>query len=288
MKKLVFLFTMIFAVSMAMGQSNSAEITQEGDSNYGNIEQIGASNTGQILQDATVGNGNYAIIQQFTSLNEGFIDQIGDNDAEILQQGGEGNFADIKQTGTFDRTYNTYGQTIRNYYGIVNQNGWENDAIIVQTGGSGRVFISQTGTENYAVHDQGVNSYGKTYNNGLIEQVGNNNEAYQWRQGTGGGNKMNIRQLNGNFNVATQDLNDIYGSDSFSSNNDLNILQQDGSSNEAFQQVFSLTNWGVGGNDLSIEQTGSNNFASQIANTKNNFSTIIQTGNMNEAVTLQQ
>ncbi len=314
MKKLfVVLFVMFFAGIM-MAQDNTATVTQDGDGNDGTITQSGSSNTGEILQDATSGgNGNFALIEQLSSDDQGKIDQDGDNDAEILQEAlegvGGGNLANITQTGTFDRTYNAYGQTVRNGYGKVHQMGANNDAIIVQVGGSGRVDITQTGNENYAIHDQGTDGYSKSYIYATITQNGNYNEAYQWKQSTAGVNHMNITQVGGvdelSGNKATQDLSQ----ERFLQGNDMDITQT-GNSNEATQTVLSLDAYGVSGNSMTITQTDDSNIAIQLANdnsnvltitqigdlngatqtaiTSGNTSTITQTGGMNTAVTLQQ
>ncbi|MDZ7806587.1 MAG: hypothetical protein U5K71_05690 [Gracilimonas sp.] len=79
-------------------------------------------------------NGNFATIDQLTSDNDAKINQIGNSDAEITQQGGNGNDANISQNGSFDRTYNTYGGTIRNYFGIITQDGAANEADINPSG----------------------------------------------------------------------------------------------------------------------------------------------------------
>ncbi|HYW97139.1 MAG TPA: hypothetical protein VE870_16220, partial [Bacteroidales bacterium] len=64
MKKLLTVaFGMLFVASFAFAQ-NTADLTQTGDSNDGAIGQVGSGNTGDILQNATFGDGNFADIDQ--------------------------------------------------------------------------------------------------------------------------------------------------------------------------------------------------------------------------------
>ena len=306
MKKLTtLLFVLVFAGATAFAQNNTATVGQTGNDNDATVTQAGADNSGDITQDATLGNGNFATIDQLTSDNDATIGQVGNSDAEITQMGGNGNSADISQDGTFDRTYNSYGQTIRNYYGIISQDGALNDADIIQVGGSGAVEITQTGDENIAVHDQGTDGYGKTYIGATITQNGLSNEAYQDKQSTGGVMSMDITQT-GDDNVANQDLSQ----DRYLQGNNMDIIQT-GNLNEATQTVWSLDAWGVSGNaftitqtggdyniavqtandnsnTLGITQTGSFNDATQTAVTAGNMSTVTQAGSGNVAVTLQQ
>ena len=50
MKKLIFLFTLVFAVSMVMAQGNVSTVTETGDNNEATVNQTGATNTSGIIQ----------------------------------------------------------------------------------------------------------------------------------------------------------------------------------------------------------------------------------------------
>jgi hypothetical protein len=184
MKKLVFLFGMVFAVSMAIAQSNSSTVVQTGNSNDADVTQTGLSNTSTVTQTELPGSSTSAGITW------------GYNDADVTQDG-DRNIADIKQD-----VKNTAEQT---------QTGDDNQAYIQQVkGNNGRdmwAYQVQTGDLNWARIDQGRNSsYGHQYK-AFQTQIGNENDAELISRGAG-------QNPTPGFNPLTQyqegSLNDAY------------------------------------------------------------------------------
>src|SRR5690554_2144028 len=101
MKKLVFLFAMVFVVSVTMAQTNDASIDQAGNDHEALIEQIGELNKAYVVQEdgseghnvntianADIyqkGSGNYVNLKQRAfwghQNSEAEIEQIGDNNS---------------------------------------------------------------------------------------------------------------------------------------------------------------------------------------------------------------
>jgi hypothetical protein len=316
MKKLVFLFAMIFAVSMAMGQNNDADITQTGDKNMGDIEQIGSSMEATITQVA----GASATWGYF---NEAYIEQVGQDHTATVDQDGPtgaqfdfGNYAEIAQSG-MNQMANVI-QVGRNKH-TMNQNVTKG-AYITQAGADNQATIEQRGTGNNAVVDQdGTGNIGSHIivadhrtggTNGTIDQTGTTNTTYQRLETDGNGGELRNSSFyslqDGSSNIVNQTIKFEWGANNSvsaiqygegnnatqlqhsynMSGNSASVIQgtvsEDALDNIATQEIFGSHN------TLSIEQYGDLNVASQRALTSVNSSTIVQTGNMNEAVTLQQ
>ena len=209
MKKLIFLFTMVLAVTMAMAQANVAEVDQIGDRNEGIIKQAGLENNAVITQYGTntsiinqIGEKNMATVQQGAegkvvtnkdsqSWRHGaFIDQVGNQNEALIkewqgdgtyQSGGSDNGARIEQTGN----KNIASQEISNSH--VKTSNWDRMG----------AHIKQLGDENFAKQEV-FRSFGTHGSGGiLIDQKGSKNQARQYVIG-GRSNVTEISQIGNN------------------------------------------------------------------------------------------
>jgi hypothetical protein len=118
MKKLVFLFAMIFTVSMANGQDNQATVNQTGT-----------------VENTLTGNINDAIIQQVSTTGGAIatVDQVASNGY---------NYVDVNQATNTGYTYNV---------NIDQTAGTNNEAYIFQatSGGPGLIDVDQTSNNDY-------------------------------------------------------------------------------------------------------------------------------------------
>ncbi len=186
MKKLSFLFAMIFTVTMVMAQNsgNIATIDQFG-SNIAEIEQTGSNNTGDIDQ-GTLGTPvtNNKVPGYAGDWKGGaFIDQIGDgNNASINMHDGGNNGSSVYQLGNNNEGHQDIGTshsiaTSWDLMGVdLDQLGNNNSATqttVASFGSAGvkRMFVIQDG--NYNVADQ--LSIGGYVNDQNITQIGDNN-----------------------------------------------------------------------------------------------------------------
>jgi len=174
MKKLIFLFAMVFSTGYLMAQ-NTSTVTQDGFSNLATVDQYGKNLT-QIEQ---IGSGNKAIVDQGTALQS-------------------------------QSNYRVPAYSTDHEWGAwVKQDGVSNSASINQQGSSGSADINQDGSLNVAVQDIHTFASGATANTrkGLdIDQIGNRNESIQLTRasfGSYGIKKMYVDQI-GNDNYANQ------------------------------------------------------------------------------------
>jgi hypothetical protein len=188
MKKIIFLFAMMFAVSMAMGQTTTINQTSNDESNQtADVNQTGLS-TVKITQTTDK-------VDHPSGTSEVGFDQ----DAKVKQLGGNDNLVVITQTASGKINGGTYKNTI-----MTEQNGKKNTAKQSQisaeyTSGGMDFTLMQKGESNLA------EQYSKkTEADFDIYQNGKKNEAYQKTTGekTGVLNAV-IKQI-GDLNVATQ------------------------------------------------------------------------------------
>jgi hypothetical protein len=256
MKKLVFLFAMIFAISMAMGQvTNVAETEQDGNKNDALIKQIGDDNVAESHQ---YGDENDARVLQTGDDNIGLADQIN----------GNRNSADVIQEGNSNEGYLTQGMIPGYYadYGITtyNMNSNDNEGSIEQIGNFNYSDLLQVGNNN----------------DGEASQKGNNNAAYAYQGwagnwwGTGG---QLARLYSDNSSVTIEQIQDYnfgaiwqYGGN----NNEANIFQDGNHNSSSIVQGFIYS-------DLNYD------FTYPIFNTKNNYASVKQIGNLNYGKVMQ-
>lgn len=209
MKKLIFLFTMVLAVTMAMAQANVAEVDQIGDRNEGNVKQTGLENKAVITQYGT---------------NTSIINQSGEKNMATVEQGAEGKVVTNKDTqswryGAFiDQVGNENEALIKEWQGdgTYQSGGSSNGARIEQTGNNNKAFqeisnsqvktsnwdrmgahIKQLGNENFAKQEV-FRSFGTHGSGGiLIDQQGSKNQARQYVIG-GRSNVTEISQIGNN------------------------------------------------------------------------------------------
>ena len=227
MKKLVFLFTMVFAVSMVMAQ-NDVDLSQTGANQVADISQTGSNNDADVTQ-FTDNDGK----QKSTVIQTGKRNTV---DVEQNQTGGGDNGmnrAFIQQVGN-----DNYGKQYENAPGY---------------NGGQRVTAYQTGNLN-DVRQSIFSGYTESF---YTEQIGHKNDAIQ--EATGGGHNHGHVFQWGHENWAKQE---IFGSNHGYMSAEIKIVQ-DGSLNDAsqlFQQGGSGTK-----NNGEIYQYGDENYAYQEA-----------------------
>ena len=140
MKKLTFLFTMVIAISMAMAQSNDADISSVGDNNTTNISQTGSSNDADIDQTANL---STALQTQSGSSNQAIITQLGKwpdgpvvSEIAIQTQTGDNHFATVSQITDSNNGGSLSNQTQsgQNQFARAFQYSWNSTIIQTQTG----------------------------------------------------------------------------------------------------------------------------------------------------------
>lgn len=280
MKKLVSLFTMVFAISMAIAQEHTDIINQVGDDNVGTVWQAGAeSNLGQIY---TTGNDNDALIWQH---NNGFggagldalVNQNGNNNHAYVDQAhwkpgaglgsAFGHDAEIDQDGNWNDAdiYQFNGQPSDAY---IRQLGNENDAdqVIWSDGtGASSAYIWQQGNKNIADQNLGISGYvaGSSFS---ATQVGSDNKSYQYIYS---GEPFPAASVNDN-----------------ASNNNGTVATY-GNNNYAEQKMFTNGDGDVIDNTATITQYNNWNKAWQSQTGFGHTSTIYQNGFGNEATSVQ-
>ncbi len=195
MKKLIFLFAMVFAVSMAIGQTHVDVIQQIGDSNTGNVLQSGAeANLGEIYSTGNVndayiwqsnngfgGAGLEALVNQNGNNNHAYVDQAHWKPGEGLGSA-FGHDAEVDQDGNWNNAdvYQFNGSPSDAYVRQLG-NGNNADEVIWSDGNLGlsSAYIWQEGNSNIADQNLGVSGY-VTNSSLSATQVGSNNQSYQY------------------------------------------------------------------------------------------------------------
>jgi len=205
MKKLGFLYAMMFVVSLAMAQTNDASIQQTGDDHEALIQQIGSLNKSYVVQeDGSEGNNpgtvakadilqqgdeNYVNVRQrafYGNQNStANITQIGDNNSVRGVNEGEQWFQN-QTGGLLDVYMEGDGNTLRSLAGEAQKNnnslelviyGGINDVAAVQEFGNATIDID--GDDNDVVLKQKsfANFDAAKYNNADIDIVGSFNDV---------------------------------------------------------------------------------------------------------------
>ena len=221
MKKLVFLFAMVFAVIMAMGQSNESTVTVGGDNNIATIVQTGLDNFSNLSQSKNnifdleqIGNDNFSNFRQAqTGSNEAYVDQLGNNNtlAGILQ--GESNLLNLLQQG--DDNWARVYQDARNHEADIVQDGNWNKAEVVQDAPSSIIDIDLIGDYNETYVNQ-QNSTAANINEAVVNVTGSNNG-----DATYGDVRLEIRQ-DGEGNYASTLISGDYNDSDISQTGNLN------------------------------------------------------------------
>ncbi len=262
MKKVIFLFAMVLAVSMAMAQ-NTANTHSIGNSNQVSVDQIGSNNlvgrvaTG-LLGDAVTyssqtGNENKATVSQIGASNKSFFEQGVSYRYPGTYLPGDKNEIIITQTGNVNSA-GGYSLGNRNIVNMT-QNGNNDYAGHWLWGNDNKATISQTGNnENWAYA-----SANSSNNTSVITQVGYKNDGstsqgwigYAWHDQ----NTATISQT-GNYNKSSL---------------------VDGTSILPALPGYTSDLWGFG-----IQQYGFQNVGSVTQNGNSNEGAIYQYGNYNE------
>ena len=303
MKKLIFLITIMFAVSITMAQ-NTTTVTQNGNLNNAAVTQTNSSNSATVTQTnnnlsssiSQAGMVNKATVEQTSTgvLNTATIIQVqrgsADNNSEgnlagVKQSAGGGNSASIDQEGKNERYVSTnpgYG-TQRGAF--VNQVGSTNQAVIAQKGIENSAKIDQIGDENKASSE--LTMWHSDENIMTVYQQGNENEAYQKGDGTDvfRTNTFSSRQV-GASNYSNQLMQGQFGA--AGSQENYQLSEQIGDDNTVDQQMLNTGNM-AGRNRHEAYQEGNDNIAEQLmsdgaGNTgRNNKEYITQIGDWNFA-----
>jgi len=251
MKKVIFLFAMVLAVSFAMAQ-NTLNVAQTGSENDANVNQVGT----EIYMDVvSTGNGNEVNVNQIgTELNvadptvSGYVHQTGDANEATLSQDGQKIDFKIDQQGGLNKAQ-------------VDQSGsWLQDETLglkqIRTGEKGNIAdIKQANSlQSLDVLQRGSN------NRITSDQKGNTNQfsAYQ----LGEDNKAEIRQ-DGTNNF--HDWNDKVN----------NNLRQQGNLNEAYINQFGNSG------QFFVQQIGNSNKTNFQFEGDGNWANIMQYGDEN-------
>ena len=217
--------------------------------------------------------------------NEAYADQVGNNneiDIKQLNNGyaGSSEYAEVNQKGN-------------NNDGIVDQYNDGHWALINSNGDNNYAKIKQEGNDNDGEFDQdGNRNEGNSFAFGILNttygrQLGNDNEI---DQDLGNGEATEDSHLStvqlGNRNYSRQDVEgDGYPGGIDAVRNIGDVLQR-GNNNTA-RQIMTQFDGDVMFNELYGKQLGDNNVLKQEAAGDGNFSNIMQSGNMNNAVSLQ-
>ena len=254
MKKLTFLFAMVFAASMAMAQTNVSDVDQTGVDQTATVDQQGSLNNSYILQEDK---DNVATVSQINSTDGKTVNSD-------IKQTGKDNEASVKQHHN--------GNQAGGLDAWIIQSGDHNKAIQQQGphGQMGDTYakIDQSGDHNLA--EQYQVKYG---NDALIEQTGSWNTARQAQDRSlpadaeGSMNDASIFQ-SGWFNMAEQEQNGW--------SNDVKA-EQTGNGNKSSQVQNAWVS------TASVLQTGSLNMAAQDQTGSLNFAKIEQGNSLNKA-----
>lgn len=286
MKKLIFLFTMVFVVSMAMGQ-NVANVLSEGSENSVKIDQIKGKNYAEVTQTVfsttpdDIATGNSAIVWQGNgSGNQAFVNQLSSRssiveitqhnnannnraEANMLKKSGINAKAEIDQWGDKNEALT---KNWNSGLADIDQNGYKNyaeiEAQVHGTAGDLIARIEQDGDKNYAA----VSQTSEKENLVDLYQKGDNNRAVIKQKGWGypedqHGSKIYAEQMgDGNNLTIDQTLGTTGVRDSY-----INLKQEDGSYANIEQDGEGLNIKGVGSNQgeqcngwLKLTQSGMN------------------------------
>ncbi|MGQ7870596.1 hypothetical protein [Sunxiuqinia sp. sy24] len=278
MKKLVFLFALVFAVSMAMGQHTDV-VNQTGNNNVSHVDQW-FDGSGTALDG-----------------NEAYVDQIGDRNSADVDQwnngyAGSAHWAKIHSDGN-DNTGKIYQENDKGD-AIIWQDGNTNWANIFQSGNFGTgtplnptydAFAKQVGNSNVITIDVWA-----TNATAYAEQVGNNNHIDQ-DMGSGYGEKVkdshfDARQF-GDRNTAIQMMEGQGFSGGVTALGNMGSIYQDGNDNTAIQKMYEDGATPAAGNYANAYQMGNTNWSEQNQTGMSNSSTHSQIGNFNVEVTNQ-
>jgi hypothetical protein len=266
MKKVIFLFTMVFAATFAMSQ-NTATTTQTGDDNSVLVEQVG-SNTATVTQTATL-----------------LVPAQAGNDAEVLQVNGDGNISTVTQTGNTNTVWLNQGIKAGIWTGY-NSN-------VASTNST--ATIAQSGVGNI----ENMEQYGIS-NSAILSQTNTTNaraDVYQGWAYSGWGETAITSALSvTNSSVSVTQVNgasDYVGLWQYGGDNDhITITQNNGDNNRAqvtqgfiyddLNYNFSRPIYNVDDNNATVTQNGSNNVGKLMQLGNGNAFTLTQNGNGNK------
>ncbi|MAT40327.1 MAG: hypothetical protein CL946_12065 [Ectothiorhodospiraceae bacterium] len=236
-----------------------------------------------------------------------------DNDVDVMQtfygfgfihDGSEAYVDQVGNNNDVDVTQYNDGWWFSSELAEVNQRGNKNRAIVEQIKSAHEALINSKGDDNYAnirqewianeaeIDQDGNRNKATSFANGFInttyaKQVGNDNQS---DQDLGNGDRTADSHLSalqvGNSNKSKQDVEgDSFGPFIFAYRNVGDVIQR-GNGNDA-KQLMTMFDGDVQLNELYGKQIGNTNMLKQEAAGDGNYSNLTQTGNMNNAVSLQ-
>jgi len=268
MKKLYFLFAIVFAAGIAMAQNTSV------------VEQVGSTNDAEVTQ---TGSTNNATSHQFGDSHVVGLIQNGTGNIGITDQiNGNNNDATINQDGTSNQAYLTQGMTVgylgagyassnvpaSNNVGIITQIGTSNEIDFVQVGDDNVGSVTQDGNGNkgYAYQGWAYGFWGETAETSAlssyssvasVQQTGETNFGAVWQYG---GTAKAIITQNGDDNMAQisqgfiyDDANYDFTHPKYNTKDNLAWVAQDGKDNSV--RLFQLGD----NNTFMLEQKGDGN-----------------------------
>ena len=266
MKKVIFLFAMVFAVTFAMAQ-NTATTTQTGDNNNVLVEQVG-SNTATVTQTATL------------------LDPVQDgNDAEVLQVNGDGNVSTVTQTGNTNTVWLNQGIKAGIWTGYNSNVASTNSTVTIDQSGSANIVnMEQYGNLNSATFNQtGVTNTRADVFQGWAYSGWGETPVTSALSVTN--SSISVTQVNG--------VSDYVGAWQYGGNNDhITIIQKDGDNNRAqisqgfiyddLNYNFSRPVYDVDNNNATVTQIGNSNVSKLMQLGDGNGFSLTQTGNGNK------
>lgn len=326
MKKLVFLFAMVLAASVAMAQQNKSEIVQASEDNtatvnqeaetdeplngtYSWVNQQGSKNTANVDQRHT------GDLSNRTGNLDAYIDQVGNSNEATQLQGPHSQqgatYAKIWQGGNYNTAFQNqvkYGNSAEIYQGGSGNTARQAQDInlsLYAEGSFNMAYINQSGDENTAEQHQDGWS-----NDAWIYQSGSGNTATQnqvswvsdaYINQSGDGNTA-AQDQSGNLNSAditqsaseseatqTQVSSGARASAVYDPLNDAVIIQMTGTGNVAtqMQTMPSGVATDILPNYAYASQDGSSLTVSQIQTGGNNWSSAVQSGSGHNATLTQ-
>jgi hypothetical protein len=303
MKKLSFLFAMIFAVNMAMAQNNESTTDVDGNNNLTTVNQVGMENDADVTVD---GNQNNALIQQ-GNFGGGSVQS---NYAEAsIEQIGNKNLAEVKQRQGF-----ASGTAVNSH--SIYQEGNENEGWLTTFNGGNSGSITQVGSFNWAkgkqsngpdnsivIYQEGNNNDAEVNqensdenSSAIVNQVGNNN----WTSvdQSGGKNHEYIENTSGNWNEVTAVQRTSWAKMVLTIDGNSNIVNSDQEHNDKayvdlignsntfdLLQDYNANHVGASvtgnSNDIDVDQTGAHNHVTTLGTNAFAKDGIVIVGNSN-------
>lgn len=277
MKKVFLVFVSFFAITMAFGQSNVSSIDQNSESgaiqNKATVNQTGQGNDSDIDQLIKEGSADPDV-----GLNQTSVVQNGkDNTTEVYQEmkthgGSPANMVNINQKGK------------ENFVDVKSVSDWGHDVDVNQDGRLNEAYVDVERNGNKATINQINDNINGTATQIIkaadavvkIDQLNGKNNTATQTIGVPefiGDNDLYVKQLEGNGNIASQEVNGTGWDASGASGNKGRIYQNQGAGNQAhqlFDVIGDPANDPYGNYAQTTQTGGSGNYATSLQRHSNN------------------